>query len=128
MKAKLCKRWDVYGCILLILTPIGVIINDYAHPEWAKDWLHDPRRYLPVLGWGALVTVAVLGLWLWDEIRRDQFNERYKYLLGVIGRMKRTGRHREANEAFRLYWELVRARGRAKKDMLEKRFLDTYRV
>jgi hypothetical protein len=128
MKIKLSKRWDVYGSILLILTPIGLIINDYAHPEWASDWLHDPRRYLPVIMWVMLVTFAVLGLWLWDEIRRDKCNERYKYLLGIIGKMNRTGRCREGEEAWRLYWKLIRARGRAKKDMLERRFLDTYRV
>lgn len=78
--------------------------------------------------WVALAMVAAMGLWVWDDYRTVKLNERYKYLQGIIGIMNRTGRRREAEEAYRLYCKLVWARGLAKKNMLEKRFLETYRV
>lgn len=42
MKTTLDKCWHVGGVILMILAPIafvGIVINDYAHPEWASNWL-----------------------------------------------------------------------------------------
>ena len=131
MKTTQDKCWHVGGVILMILMPlafVGIVINDYAHPEWASDWLHDPRRYLPVAMWLVLAMVAAMGLWVWVEVRREKLNKDYEYLLGIIATMNRTGRRQEAKEAIWLYWRLVRARSLAKKNMLEKHFLETYRV
>jgi hypothetical protein len=66
--------WRLLTILFFISIPlwyVPLIVNDLAHPElWDKDWMHDPRIYLP----GCAIVVA-LGLLLaahiyWTERRK----------------------------------------------------------
>jgi hypothetical protein len=66
--------WRALTILFFVSIPlwyIPVIITDLMHPElWDKDWMHDPRIYLPMLG-----VVGVLGLLMaahisWTERRK----------------------------------------------------------